>query len=83
MIRIRIINPDFDTLTESPTATWYTRVKSYEWEMNMKMDDDVKNCTVGHRIDSIELSDFYLSTKRSCDDLIEFLQKAKESLENE
>ena len=81
MITIRIINPDFDKSNEE--ATWYTRTKSYDWEINMKMDDDIKNCTVGHNIDSIELNNFYLNTKSSIDDLIEFLQKSKESLEME
>jgi len=84
MITIRIINPDFiNDSVKSDEATWYTRIKSYDWEMNMKMDDDIKNCTVGHHIDSIELDNFYLNNKSSIDDLIEFLQRAKESLQVE
>lgn len=82
MIRIRIINPDFET-EPANTPTWFTRSKSYEWDMNMPMDNDVINCTVGHKIDSIEISEFFINNKRSCDQIIEFLQKAKESLENE
>ena len=84
MIRLRIINPDFETENEKVDyPTWYTRAKSYDWDTVFSMDDDIKNCTVGHNIDSIELDNFYLNNKNSIDDLIEFLQIAKESLQVE
>ncbi len=84
MIRIRIINPDLfknesdeksDVSVDS--ATWYSRCKEYNWELIM--DEDIKNCTVGHVIDSIDLNNVFLNTKSSVQDFIDFLQKAKES----
>jgi len=81
MIRIRIINPNLEKETETPEPTWYTRTKEYDWEMNFGMDEDIKNCTVGHKIDSIEIDGYYVSTKKGIDELIEFLTKSKESLE--
>jgi hypothetical protein len=83
MLRIRIINPEqFKTPEKEkdiPQATWYSRMKSYDWDVNMGMDEDIKNCTVGHQLDSIELDSIYLSTRKNVQDFIDFLTNAKES----
>jgi len=80
MIKIRIINPDFESEPVETTATWYTRSKEYDWEVNFGMDEDIKNCTVGHKVDSIEIDGYYINSKKGIDELIEFLTKSKESL---
>jgi len=82
MLRIRIINPEqFQEQQTSekdiPQATWYSRMKSYDWDVNMGMDDDIKNCTIGHKLDSIELDGMYLNTRQTVQDLIDFLTNAK------
>lgn len=84
MIRIRIINPEQFELNKTaeegkdiPQATWYSRMKCYDWDMNMGMDDDIKNCTIGHHLDSIELDSIYLSTQQTVQDFIDFLTNAK------
>lgn len=87
MIRLRIINPDFETennnennkLDSSPT--WYTRAKSYDWDTVFSMDDDIKNSPIGHKLDSVEIENYYGSTKDQIQQLIDFLVNAKESME--
>ena len=82
MIRIRIINPEFENHPEKQ-GIWYTRSKTYEWELNHPMDDDIKNSAVGHQLDSIELKDIFLKNKRGVQDFIDFLTNAKESMDDE
>lgn len=89
MVRIRIINPEeFQEVQEVQQvqeekdiyyATWHSRTKTYDWDMNM-IDDDIKNCTIGHNIDSIEFDNIYLSSKQSVQDFIDLLENAKKSI---
>ena len=85
MIRLRIINPEQLKLIETvekdkdiPQATWYSRTKSYDWDMTM--DDDIKNSPIGHNLECVDLDGIYLTTKNSIQDLIDFLLNAKESI---
>lgn len=61
------------------SATWHSRWKTYtsDW-----MDEDMKNATVSHYVDRIIINDAQLATKKSVDDMIEFLTKAKESFKH-
>lgn len=82
MIRLRIINPDFETENEKvDSPTWYTRAKSYDWDTVFSMDDDIKNSPIGHKLDSVEIENYYGSTKDQIQQLIDFLVNAKESME--
>jgi len=82
MIRLRIINPDFETENEKVDyPTWYTRAKSYDWDTVFSMDDDIKNSPIGHKLDSVEIENYYGSTKDQIQQLIDFLVNAKESME--
>jgi len=83
MIRLRIINPDFNKKENEPTSgpTWYTRSKSYEWDITFPMDDDVKNSPVGNKLDSVEIESFHAFSKDQIQQLIDFLTNAKESME--
>jgi hypothetical protein len=58
------------------STTWYSRWKTYKSD---QMDDDMKNSTVSHYVDRIIINDAQLTSKKSIDDMIEFLTKARES----
>jgi hypothetical protein len=77
-ISISYLNNELVNKTEEdkPTATWYSRWKSYKSD---QMDDDMKSSTISHYVDRIIINDLQLSTKTSVNDIIEFLNNAKES----
>lgn len=58
------------------SATWHSRWKTYKSDW---MDDDMKNSTVSHCVDRIIINDAQLTSKKSVDDMIEFLTNARES----
>lgn len=58
------------------TATWHNRWKIYKSD---SMDDDMKNSTISHYVDRVIINDAQFTNKKSIDDMIEFLNTAKES----
>jgi len=61
------------------SATWHSRRKVYETDIMVSMDEDIKNSTVGHKLDRLILTDTQITSKSGISDLIEFLEKAKAS----
>jgi len=59
------------------SATWHSKIKFYESE---DMDEDMKVCTISHKVDRVILNDIQITGKYQVDDLIEFLQNLKPSL---
>jgi hypothetical protein len=56
------------------SATWHSRWKIYKSDW---MDEDMKNSTVSHYVDKIIIDDAQLASKKSVDDMIEFLTNAR------
>lgn len=76
-LRIGYLNPEVsDNTEEAKTCNWYSRWKTYTSDF---MDEDMINSTVSHKVHRIILNDCQLADKKSVDDLIMFLTKAKES----
>lgn len=61
---------------EKIDTAWHSRRKSY---ISDSMDEDMKNSTISHFVDRIIINDAQLTNKKSVDDIIEFLTKARES----
>lgn len=55
----------------------YNKRKTYE---SQQMDEDMKVCTVSHRVERVILNDVQITAKHQVDDMIEFLQNLKPSL---
>jgi len=79
-IQVNYLNreqPKQDEKSDVTCATWYSKWKTYEAE---DMDDDMKVCTVSHKVDRVLLDDIQITGKNQVDDLIEFLKNLKPSL---
>lgn len=74
-IQINYIN-DTDTNSSLSKNVNYSRWKTY---ISEQMDDDMKNSTLSRIVDRIIINDAVLTSKKSVDDLIEFLLNSKES----
>jgi hypothetical protein len=59
------------------SATWHSKRKVYE---SQQMDEDMKVCTISHKVDRVILNDVQITGKYQVNDLIEFLQNLKPSL---
>lgn len=77
-IEIEILNTEKAKEGEENFATWHSRWKSYKSDW---LDDDMKQCTVSHKVGRVILNDVQLATKAGVEDLIEFLTNAKESFD--
>ncbi len=66
-----------ETNKDTCSATWHSKRKVYECE---EMDEDMKVCTISHKVDSVILNNVRIKGKYQVDDLIEFLQNLKPSL---
>lgn len=76
-LKISYLNTEVsDNTEEVQTCTWYNRWKTYTSDF---MEEDMINSTVSRKVDRIILNDCQLADKKSVDDLIMFLTKAKES----
>ena len=64
------------------SATWHSRKKTYETDSFVSMDDDIKNSTIGHKLDRLILNDIQITSKYGVTELIEFLENAKLSFEH-
>ena len=61
------------------SATWHSKWKTYKAE---QMDDDMKVCTISHKVDRVILNDIQITGKNQVDDLMEFLKNLKPSLQH-
>jgi len=81
-IQINYLNKDYKSPSESKKGDdvfkvgWLYRQKTYisDW-----MDEDIKQSTVSHFVSHVVIKDAQLTTKKSIEDMIEFLTLAKES----
>ncbi len=78
-IQINYLNNDDNLLSEAggePVPTWHSRWKTYKSD---EMDEDMKVSIKSRSVDRIIINDAQLSTKKSIDDMIEFLNNSRES----
>ena len=75
-IYLSILNTEAKSEPTADVTTWHSRNKSYKSDC---MDEDMKNCCVGQKVDRIILNDVQIATRSTLDEVIEFLTKSRES----
>lgn len=66
-------------MCEKTGPTWHTRDKTYISDF---MDEDIKNSPLSNVLDRVLIKNTQLSTKKSVEDFIQFLENVKESLKS-
>ena len=80
-IELNILNNEVTNEETKEHPTYHIRKKIYEFDNYVTMDDDIKNSTMGHKLDRLILDDVEIISKYGITELIEFLEKAKGSFE--